>query len=203
MKKIVGKRLFKIILFCLAFVIISPLVLVSKLEESFSESERLFYTFGNLLSLIPGTIGSYFRSGYYYGTLSKSSWNAVVGFGSFFSHRAASMGENVCIGAYCVVGCANIEDNVLLGSRVSILSGKYHHVDKNGNISSSITRLEPVNIGRGSWIGEGAIVMASVSDDCIVSAGSVVGKEVPSGYTAAGNPARTFKRFPTSGEVVE
>ena len=60
-------------------------------------------------------------------------------------------------------------------------------------------RLEngkPVRIGRNVWIGGGAIVLpgVNVGDDAIIGAGSVVTRDVPSGATVAGSPARTRSR---------
>ena len=53
----------------------------------------------------------------------------------------------------------------------------------------------PVRIGSNVWIGGGAIVLPGVSigDDAIVDAGSVVTRDVPSGITVVGNPARVSK----------
>ena len=51
---------------------------------------------------------------------------------------------------------------------------------------------KPVRIGRNVWIGSGAIILpgVSVGDDAIIGAGSVVTRDVPTGATVAGNPAR-------------
>jgi maltose O-acetyltransferase len=50
----------------------------------------------------------------------------------------------------------------------------------------------PVRIGGNVWIGGGAIILPGVSigDDAIVGAGSVVTRDVPTGGTVVGNPAR-------------
>ena len=50
----------------------------------------------------------------------------------------------------------------------------------------------PVRIGANVWIGGGAIVLpgATIGDDAIIGAGSVVTHDVPAGATVAGNPAR-------------
>lgn len=50
----------------------------------------------------------------------------------------------------------------------------------------------PVEIGERCWIGGGAIILAGVTigDGAIVGAGSVVTKDVPTGATVVGSPAR-------------
>ena len=53
-----------------------------------------------------------------------------------------------------------------------------------------------ITIGNKVHIGQGAYIMAGVSigDNCIVGAGSVVSKSVPSGYVVGGNPAKIISR---------
>lgn len=50
----------------------------------------------------------------------------------------------------------------------------------------------PVRIGRHVWIGGAAIILpgVTVGDDAVIGAGSVVTRDVPSGATVFGNPAR-------------
>jgi maltose O-acetyltransferase len=50
----------------------------------------------------------------------------------------------------------------------------------------------PVRIGRNVWIGGAAIILPGVviGDDAVIGAGSVVTKDVPTGTTVRGNPAR-------------
>jgi acetyltransferase-like isoleucine patch superfamily enzyme len=59
--------------------------------------------------------------------------------------------------------------------------------------------VQRVTIGTDSWIGAGAIVMASVAPQTIVGAGSVVTKTYDPLWILAGNPARPLRsRSPLS-----
>ena len=50
--------------------------------------------------------------------------------------------------------------------------------------------LQEIRLGEGSWIAEGAVVMADIGSNCGVGAGAVVVKPVPPGTIVVGNPAR-------------
>ena len=50
-----------------------------------------------------------------------------------------------------------------------------------------------VRIGRGTWIGNNAVVMADVGEDAIVGAGAVVTKPVPARTIVGGVPARVIR----------
>jgi acetyltransferase-like isoleucine patch superfamily enzyme len=52
-----------------------------------------------------------------------------------------------------------------------------------------------VAVGRGSWVGEGAIIMADVGEQCIVSAGAVIVKDMPAACLLAGNPAGVIREL--------
>jgi len=54
----------------------------------------------------------------------------------------------------------------------------------------------PVRIGSDCWIGGGAIILAGVTigDGAVIGAGSVVTRDVASGATVVGNPAREVSR---------
>jgi maltose O-acetyltransferase len=55
---------------------------------------------------------------------------------------------------------------------------------------------KPVRIGQNVWIGGGAIILPgiTVGDDAVIEAGSVVTRDVATGTTVVGNPARAQKR---------
>ncbi len=139
-----------------------PLILVSRLGSACGNDD-FFTTNACFLALLPGKTGSYLRLAYYRWTLDSVSPDVSIAFGSYFSRRNAKIGRNVSIGAYCILGDVTLEDNVLLGSRVSILSGKRQHAQRYDPDNPSEDMIfDHVTIGRESWIGEGAIIMADV-----------------------------------------
>ena len=188
------RQLVKIAAFGVALLLVWPFVAVAWLEKHASKGEAFFTLFAQFLALVPGRPGSYLRGGYYFGTLDRCSWETHVGFGSMFTHRGGSMGTRASMGAYCVIGHARIGDEVMIGSRVSVPSGKRQHIDAAGRLTSA-SRYETVTIGRQTWVGEGAIIMADVGAECIVSAGAVIINDMPDRCLVGGNPARVLKEF--------
>ncbi len=177
-------------------VLISPLIILAWVEKKYTHSESIFAFLGQLLSLIPGKVGSYFRVAYYRGTLKACSHNVSIEFGSFFAHRNAMIGNFVNIGAYCVLGCVYLDNNILVGSRVSIASGKYQHIYSDDGWNKTPGKLTTVHVGEKTWIGEGAIVVDDIGEECQISAGTVVTKKIPSRSLVAGNPCRILKKMP-------
>jgi len=187
------KRCIKSFTLAMAFVPALPLILIARVASSCG-SDDFFAAFGCLLSLIPGKIGSYMRLAFYKGTLESISSEVVIGFGSFFSRRGAIVGQNVCIGGYCILGKVLLGDRVLIASRVSIPSGKRQHGGAFGREVPTAGGIifDRISIGNDCWIGEGAIVMADVGERSIVSAGAVVTRAMPAFRLIGGNPARVI-----------
>jgi acetyltransferase-like isoleucine patch superfamily enzyme len=179
-----------------AAAVVLPLIVVVRVERWLSSSESWFAACGTALSLFPGKLGDYLRLAFYRFTLQKCSFDACIGFGALVPHRTAEFGRFVSIGAYSIVGTVTLGDHVLIGSRVSITSGRNQHnvADLTKNITDDDTTFERVHIGSNTWIGEGAIVMADVGKRCVIGAGSVVSRAIPDGTTAVGNPARPLAR---------
>jgi virginiamycin A acetyltransferase len=170
----------------------SPLIFAAWLERRVSVGESIFVFASQLLSLVPGLVGTYLRAAYYYASLECCAWEVHVGFGSIFTHRGASLAARASIGAYCVIGHAHIGQGVMMASRVSIPSGKRQHIDEAGRMSP-VPRFDRVAVGEGVWVGEGAIIMADVGANSIVSAGTVVVEAVADASLVAGNPARVIR----------
>src|SRR5271168_5372178 len=78
----------------------------------------LFTIFAHACSQIPGILGDYGRSAFYWMTLRDFSIDARVSFGSFFAHREASVGASVYVGSYCVLGRTRIGAQTQIASHV-------------------------------------------------------------------------------------
>jgi acetyltransferase-like isoleucine patch superfamily enzyme len=162
---------------------------------------RAFRGFSQLLSLVPGTLGDMLRRGFYVQTLTRCSWQASFDFGVLFSTPEAEIGDHVYIGPHSIVSKAVIGDDTIIGSFVSVTSGRatHHFADAATPIRLQGGSRGGVRIGRDCWIGNQAVVMADVGDGCVVGAGSVVVQEARPGHVVAGNPARTIKERTESG----
>lgn len=55
----------------------------------------------------------------------------------------------------------------------------------------------PIDIGDNVWLGGGTIVCPGVSigENCVIGAGAVVTRDIPSNVVAVGNPARVIRRI--------
>ena len=91
-----------------------------------------------------------------------------------------------------------IEDNVLFASNV-IVTNENHGMNPESSVPYMDQKLiaKDVSIGEGSWIGEKVCILSGVSigKKCIIGAGSVVTKSIPSYSIAAGNPAKILKVY--------
>jgi virginiamycin A acetyltransferase len=157
--------------------------------------QKSFSGFSQALCLLPGLMGVYLRRAFYKWVLPECGVGACITFGTVISHPTARIGKSVYTGAFCVLGDVTLEDDVLLGSHVSIINGGAQHGTSRLDIP---VREQPgafprVRIGRDSWIGDRAVVMADVGKHAVVSAGAVVTKPVPDYAIVAGVPARVIR----------
>lgn len=55
----------------------------------------------------------------------------------------------------------------------------------------------PIKVGSNVWIGGNVCVLPGVTigDNCVIGAGSVVTRDIPSGVVAAGNPCRVIRKI--------
>ncbi|SAY46906.1 sugar O-acetyltransferase [Komagataeibacter rhaeticus] len=103
------------------------------------------------------------------------------------------LGSNVFLNFNCIVldvMPVRIGDGTQIGPGVQILTADH---PRDPELRRKMLESgRPVTIGRNVWIGGGAIILPGITigDHAIIGAGSIVTRDVPSGVTAAGNPAR-------------
>ena len=172
-----------------------PFTLLFLLYSVLVDKDEAITTMSQLLSLLPGKLGSYLRAGFYRFALKKCHPSVVIGFGTIFSQAGTEIGENVYIGPQCNVGLCTIGNDTLLGSAVHIMSGKGQHNfdDPSLAIKDQGGTFEKISIANNCWLGNGALVMANVAQRCVIAAGSVVTHDTVSNAIFAGNPAKKIK----------
>ncbi|MNP65237.1 putative acetyltransferase [compost metagenome] len=91
------------------------------------------------------------------------------------------------------LGGIELEDNVLIGPDVKILSVN-HPLDPENRRG---VILKAVKIKRNAWLGAGVTVCPGVTigENSVIGAGSVVTKDVPSNTVYAGVPAKFIKNI--------
>ena len=108
------------------------------------------------------------------------SLSASVGEGSFLA-AGAIVGPDAKVGRHCIVNHHAVVDH-------DCVVGDFCHIAPHVSLGGG------VKIGHGVLVGAGAVILPglSVGDAVIIGAGSVVTKNVESGVTFVGNPARVI-----------
>ena len=186
----------KPLLYFLSIVLMLPVVLLYWIIILFRGRQGAFSGCSQLVSLIPGLLGVFLRWGFYKMVLPRCGRDAHIGFGTIFSHPTVSIGKSVYIGAYCIIGDVDLQDDCILASGVSVCNGtKQHRFDRlDVPIREQGGEYVRIVIGADSWIGERAVVMADVGAKAIVGAGSIVVKPVEEKTIVVGNPASPIGR---------
>lgn len=190
------KKILKEIANLICLVLTFPLYVFQLIFGAIGNKDSSFWSFSQFLSLLPGTVGSYLRKGFYRLAMESCHKDCAILFGAIFSQSDTEIGKGVYIGPNCNIGRCRIENHCTLGSNVHIMSGNHQH-----NFDDLVTPIqeqggvfEKVTIGEDSWIGNGVLIMANLGKKCIVGAGSVVTKDVGDNCIVAGNPARVIKK---------
>lgn len=176
--------------FCAMAIVIVPYA-AYRLELAVAGKERIFPGWSQLWSLIPGQIGIYLRRAFYRLVFPRCGEDVCICFGTVFSHPTASIGDRVYIGVGCMVGDVTLEDDVLVGSHVSIINGRRQHGIERLDIPvrEQVGEYPRVVVGRDAWIGDRAVITEHVGRHAVVGAAAVVTKPVPEYAIVFGNPA--------------
>lgn len=174
---------------CLSILVL-PALLAYWLSDAITGN--VFPAWSQAISLLPGVGGQFIRRAFFRRALRRCGSGSVVSFGTVLSHPSAEIGENAYVGLFCCLGNVTIADDALIGSHVSIMNGNKQHGIGRSDIP---VREQPgewprVTIGRDTWVGDRAVIMADVGNHCVVGAGAVVTKMVPDYAIVAGCPAR-------------
>ena len=148
--------------------------------------------FTQRLSLLPGLPGVFLRRAFARQTLLACGQDCHIGFGTVFATPDVVIHDRVYIGVYGNIGHADVGQDVLIGSNVTIMSGtRQHHFERSDiPINRQGGEYRRVTIGTDVWIGNGAILTTDVAAHAVVGAGSVVTKPVATYAIVAGNPAK-------------
>src|SRR5437016_5364774 len=127
----------------LAVISVLPAVLAYRISSMVLGRQRAFPGWSQGLSLLPGLCGEYVRRAFYRMALTRCGEGTVISFGSVFSHPTAELGADAYVGVFCCLGDVTLEDDVLIGSHVSIMNGSAQH---------GLERLDvPVREQAGKW----------------------------------------------------
>ncbi len=116
------------------------------------------------------------------------------------------IGNKTRIGISSVlIGPVTIGDDVRLAQNVVVTGLNHNYEDVSIPISEQGVTTEQIYIGDETWIGANAVILPGVfiGKHCIIAAGSVVTKNIPSNSVAAGNPARIIKQYNSDTEKWE
>ncbi|MBX9789754.1 MAG: hypothetical protein K2Y37_12625 [Pirellulales bacterium] len=189
--KSAAKRIVGFVALC----VVIPAFVVYLIGRAIVGPVRAFATWSQAFSLVPGLPGEYLRRAFCKLTLAHCGDDVCITFGTLISHPTASLGDRTYVGAYCMLGDVTLEEDVLLGSHVSIINGGAQHGTERLDlpIREQRGRWRRITIGRDTWIGDRSVVLADVGRHCVVGAGSVVVSPLADYAVAVGNPARVLR----------
>ncbi len=141
------------------------------------------------------TFGNNVKIGAYSQVIASTSFNNI---GAYIR-----IGNNVGIGEFAYLGGGGgleIGDDCIIGQYLSC-----HPENHNFEDSENIIRLQGVNrkgikIGANCWIGAKVTILdgVTIGDNCVIAAGAVVTKSMPSNAVIGGIPAKVIKSRPNN-----
>lgn len=110
---------------------------------------------------------------------------------------AIRIGDRVGIRPWCTLSASAgivLEDDVILAAYSTVIDSDHTFREGRPNVMHNSLDVEPIRIGRGTWIAERVAVLkgSNIGECCIIGANSVVRGEIPAYSIAAGAPARVI-----------
>jgi acetyltransferase-like isoleucine patch superfamily enzyme len=189
------KHFLKVTANLLAVLIVLPCFLGYWLGGVVFGRTKAFPGWSQAFSLVPGLCGVYLRRAFYQLVFPRCGKDSWITFGTVFSHPTAEIGSRAYVGVCCCLGDVRVEEDVLIGSHVSIMNGSSQHGIERLDMP---IREQPgvwprITIGKDSWIGDRSVIMCDVGKHCVIGAGSVVTKPIPDYAVAVGVPAKVVR----------
>jgi|SRR5262245_48711216 len=174
---------------------------------------RRFFTFGEgtLIAFPPGDVFGEEHIALGAGVLIATEVSLSVGMapGQGLPPGATSpvlrIGDRCCIGRSSHVVAyrsVRIGDDVMMGPRCYITDLNHAYGDPGTPIGVQWPAHDPVEVGPGSWLGAGAVILPGtrLGRNTVVGAGAVVRGQFPDHAVLAGVPAKLVRRYdPATG----
>jgi len=214
---------------CAGGVLALRYLLLYVLERPIVGRQRAFADASAAIAKATGLLGVYTRQAFYRTLCQHVGDDVHFGFMTVFSKPELCIGDRVYFGNFCQIGLARIGDDCLIADGVRIPSGRHQHAtpgderthqtgeatappmrpgprlavdDKTaGACDGAVGRFGTIRVGRGTWIGTNAVVMAELGDRVTVGAGAVVVEAVRTGERVGGVPARPLAHREPMGQA--
>lgn len=127
--------------------------------------------------------------------------NVIINKGCHFEGvENTSIGNNCSFNRDCWLsgtGGLIISDNVIIGPKTIIHTANHMYGNPHKFIKDQGHTYKRVYIKANVWIGANVIILpgVTINENCIIGAGSVVTKDIPSNCLYAGNPAKFIKKI--------
>lgn len=117
---------------------------------------------------------------------------------TFYNSKLIHLGSDIFIANGCWF-CAGEEiiigDQVMFGPYCVIVSE--NHIRRHGSFRFGEPQEAPIKIGKGSWVAAHVTIIAGseIGEGSLIAAGAVVIKKIPADVLAAGVPARIIREI--------
>ena len=111
---------------------------------------------------------------------------------------SVTIGDRTKIGlSNTIIGPVTIGNDIRLAQNITLSGLNHNYEDVSRPIHVQGVSTSPITIEDATWIGVNVVVLAGVTigKHCVIAAGSIVTKDIPSYSVAVGNPARVLKKY--------